>query len=138
MRLMFLNGTAMSGQKDHSAVDGARFIGQVRTAPDFRYFAIRDEFPGLFPVDTNGKSIVGELYEMTEEHLIEGLLPSEPRELDLGWIELEDGTKVNAMILQPDRISDGDKIRDIADLGGWRAYQAYLAANERIHAVLGN
>ena len=51
MRRMFLNGTAMSGQKDHGAIAGATFVGPARTAPRYRFFAVRDEFPGLFPVD---------------------------------------------------------------------------------------
>jgi hypothetical protein len=43
MPLMFLNGTAMSGQPDHGAVEGAPLVGAVRTAPQYRFFAIRDE-----------------------------------------------------------------------------------------------
>lgn len=129
-RKMFLNGTAMAGQKDHSAVEGATFLGPRRTAANYRFFAVRDEFPGLFPVPELGLSIVGELYEMTEELLFDSLLPAEPQELELGTITLDDGETVNAMILQADRIAAEDKVVDIADLGGWRAYQAHLAANE--------
>jgi gamma-glutamylcyclotransferase (GGCT)/AIG2-like uncharacterized protein YtfP len=134
---MFLNGTAMSGQKDHGAIDGATFLGEVRTAPGYRFFAVRDEFPGLLPVTVDGRSILGELYEMTEELLLDGLMPQEPRELELGEITLEDGSTVNAMHLIPSRITPGDKYVDIADLGGFRAYQAFLAANERAKDVLG-
>jgi gamma-glutamylcyclotransferase (GGCT)/AIG2-like uncharacterized protein YtfP len=130
MRRMFLNGTAMKGQKDHGAVAGATFVGPARTAPGYRFFAVRDEFPGLFPVAEGGGSIVGELYEMTEEQLIEGLLPEEPAELELGEIELDDGSTVNAMHLVPTRLVDGDKVVDITALGGFRAYQAFLAAND--------
>lgn len=137
MRRMFLNGTAMSGQKDHPAVAGATFLGAASTAPGYRFFAVRDEFPGLFPVEAGGLPIQGELYEMTDELLLEGLLPQEPAELELGTIELADGSTVNAMILQADRIAAGDKVVDIADLGGWRAYQAHLAANERMRDLLG-
>ncbi|GAA1752486.1 allophanate hydrolase-related protein [Luedemannella helvata] len=129
MRRMFLNGTAMSGQKDHGAVAGATFLGPARTAPHYRFFAVRDEFPGLFPVASGGLSIVGELYELSEEMLYESLMPQEPRELELGAIELDNGDIVNAMILQPERLTPGDKVVDIADLGGFRAYQAHLAAN---------
>ncbi len=137
MRRMFLNGTAMSGQKDHAAVAGARFIGPAQTAPRYRFFAVRDEFPGLFPVDADGRSIAGELYEMTEEILFESLLPSEPAELEVGTIELDDGQIVNAMQLQPERIVDGDSVVDIAELGGWRRYQAHLAANTDVRGFLG-
>jgi len=134
---MFLNGTAMSGQKDHGAIDGATFLGPARTAPNYRFFAVRDEYPGLFEVSEGGVSVEGELYEMEDEVLFESLLPAEPKELELGTIELSDGQIVNAMQLQPNRLVAGDKVVDIADFGGWRAYQAHLAANSRLSAVLG-
>ncbi len=134
---MFLNGTAMSGQKDHGAISGARLVGAVRTAPRYRFYAVRDEYPGLFRVDDGGCSIEGELYEMEESVLYESLLPSEPAELELSTIELEDGRTVHAMELRPERLSSGDKVVDIADLGGWRAYQAHLEANDSLGSILG-
>jgi gamma-glutamylcyclotransferase (GGCT)/AIG2-like uncharacterized protein YtfP len=126
---MFLNGTAMSGQKHHPAIDGATFLGPKVTAARYRFMAVRDEFPGLFPVNSDGLPIHGELYEMPDAMLLESLLPTEPAELELGEIELADGEVVNAMLLRPERLTPGDKVVDIADLGGWRAYQAHLAAN---------
>ena len=135
---MFLNGTAMSGQKDHGVIAGlARFIRPVTTAPNYRFFAIRDEFPGLFPVNDDGAAIAGELYEMSDELLFDVLLPQEPGELEIGSIDLADGSTVRAMILQPERIRPGDKVIDIADFGGWRAYQNHLAANSAASALLG-
>lgn len=135
---MFLNGTAMSGQKDHGCIAGlATLVGPATTAPNFRFFAVRDEFPGLFPVSSGGLAITGELYEMSDELLFDILLPQEPKELELGSIQLSCGSTVRAMILQADRIATGDKVVDIADLGGWRAYQAHLDANARAHDLLG-
>ena len=137
MRRMFLNGTAMSGQRDHAAIAGATFLGEARTAPHYRFFAVRDEFPGLYPVADGGTAIVGELYELPEEMLYGSLMPEEPRELELGAVELDTGEVVNAMLLQPERLDPGDSIVDISHLGGFRAYQAHLAANADLHAVLG-
>ncbi len=134
---MFLNGTAMSGQKDHACHAGSTLLGPARTAAKYRFFVLRDEFPGLFPVPHGGRMITGELYDMRESVLRDGLLPGEPRELELGEIELEDGEVVSAMILQPERISAGDKLVDIAELGGFRAYQAFLRANASKGRVLG-
>jgi gamma-glutamylcyclotransferase (GGCT)/AIG2-like uncharacterized protein YtfP len=138
---MFLNGTAMSGQPDHSAVDGARFLGVARTAPLYRFYAVRDTFPGLYPVPEGsalvGASIEGELYELPEEMLYDSLMPEEPAELELGVIELDDGSVVNAMHLQFERVAPGDKVVDIAQLGGWRAYQAFVADQERLQSALG-
>jgi len=133
---MFLNGTAMSGQKDHAAVAGATFVGPARTAPHYRFFAVRDTFPGLFPVAEGGAGIVGELYELPEEMLYRSLMPEEPAELELGVIELDDGQIVNAMHLQPERLVPGDKVVDITAIGGFRAYQAFLAANEVVSETL--
>lgn len=137
MRRMFLNGTAMSGQKDHHAIAGARFVGPARTAPRYRFFAVRDEFPGLFPVDEGGRSIEGELYELTEDILFRSLLPEEPAELEIGTIELADGQVVNSMQLQPERLREGDKVVDISELGGFRAYQAFLQAQADLRTRLG-
>src|SRR5687767_3770070 len=100
---MFLNGTAMSGQKDHDVIVGTTFLGPVRTAPRYRFIAVRDEFPGLLPVPDGGVSIEGELYEL-EEEVLDLLLPLEPPELKLASVELENGRIVGAMQLEPTRL----------------------------------
>jgi gamma-glutamylcyclotransferase (GGCT)/AIG2-like uncharacterized protein YtfP len=138
---MFLNGTAMSGQPDHHAVDGATFLGPARTAPLYRFYAVRDKFPGLYPIPAGqsaleGASVEGELYELPEEMLYDSLMPEEPAELELGVVELADGSVVNAMHLQFERVAAGDKVIDIAGFGGWRAYQAFLADQARLAAAL--
>ncbi len=137
MPLMFLNGTAMSGQKDHGCHAGSTYLGPARTAAAYRFFAVRDEFPGLLPVEVGGRVIEGELYDMPDAVLSGQLLPAEPAELELGSIRLLDGEEVNAMILQPDRLQPGDRVVDISELGGFRAYQRFLAANARLGEVLG-
>ncbi len=131
MRQMFLNGTAMSGQPDHGAVAGARFLGDVRTAPNYRFIAVRNEFPGLLPVDGPGARVEGELYEISEETLFRVLLPEEPAELELGTIELESGDIVNCMHLQPERVDVSDYIVDISKVASWRRYLASLANRPR-------
>jgi gamma-glutamylcyclotransferase (GGCT)/AIG2-like uncharacterized protein YtfP len=136
MTLMFLNGTAMSGQKDHGAHPGSTFLGPARTTARYRFFAVRDEFPGLLAVASGGRCIDGELFDIPEDVLRDRLLPSEPAELDFGEIELIDGETVHAMLLVPDRIQPGDKVVDIAELGGFRAYQRFLAANARLAETL--
>lgn len=137
MTLMFLNGTAMYGQKDHTCHRGSTFLGPARTTAGYRFFAVRDEFPGLLAVEVGGRCIDGELYDMPEPVLRDQLLPAEPRELELGSIRLIDGEEVHAMILQPDRLAPGDRVVDISELGGFRAYQRFLENNRRIGRVLG-
>jgi hypothetical protein len=138
---MFLNGTAMRGQPDHHAIDGARFLGSVSTAPLYRFYAVRDAFPGLYPIppgsDLVGVSVEGELYELPEEMLYGSLMPEEPAELELGVIELTDGAVVNAMHLQFERIAAQDPVVDIGAFGGWRAYQGFVADQSRLMAALG-
>lgn len=137
MRRMFLNGTAMAGQKDHGAIAGASFLGEARTAPHYLFFAVRDEFPGLFPVSHGGGAgILGELYELPEEMLYGSLMPEEPSELELGAVELDSGEIVNAMHLQPERLDPADKVVDITALGGFRAYQTFLEANADVRTSL--
>lgn len=137
MPKMFLNGTAMSGEKDHAAIGEAKFLGSFRTAPRYRFFSVRDEFPGLLLVSAHGASIEGELYDIEDEVLRKELLPHEPRELDFSTVELSEGQIVQGMRLVPERLRNGDKIVDIADFGSWRAYKAHLEANARIDEVLG-
>jgi hypothetical protein len=47
----------MSGQPDHATIAAATPLGPARTAPHYRFFAVRDAFPGLLPVETGGRSI---------------------------------------------------------------------------------
>jgi gamma-glutamylcyclotransferase (GGCT)/AIG2-like uncharacterized protein YtfP len=136
MTQMFLNGTAMAGQRDHSCHAGSTFLGPARTAARFRFFAVRDEFPGLCPVENRGLTIEGELYEIPEHILRNDLLPAEPAELELGTIELLDGEVVHAMLLVPSRLVPGDRVIDISEFGGFRAYQRFLADNARIDSTL--
>lgn len=133
---MFLNGTAMSGQKDHDTHRGSTFLGPARTAARYRFFVIRGEFPGLLPVSVGGRVIEGELYDIPAATLRDQLLPSEPPELEFGEIELIDGERVRAMELVPSRLRAGDKVVDESELGGFRAYQRFLAANVHIAETL--
>lgn len=133
---MFLNGTAMAGQKDREAHTGSTFLGPARTAPFYRFIVVRDEFPGLLPVTENGRCIDGELYDIPDDVLHERLMPAEPAELELGQIQLLDGVTVHAMLLVPSRLRTEDKTVDVSELGGFRAYQAFLADNEKIGALL--
>jgi hypothetical protein len=137
MPLMFLNGTAMAGQKDHACHAGSRFLGPAQTAARYRFLVVRDEFPGLLEVPRDGRPIDGELYDIPESVLRGGLLPAEPAELEFGSVELSEGDEVRAMLLRPERLTPGDKVVDISELGGFRAYQRFLTANSRLSYILG-
>lgn len=118
---MFVNGQAMSGGTLNDALDSAKFIGAVDTAPKYRFYSVRDEFPGLYPVTAAGFVVPGELYEVEYDVLREELLPREPAELELGVIELADGTGSLSMRMRENSLTASGVV-DISDRGGWLAY----------------
>ena len=54
-------GTFMSGQPGHENLDGARFLEQVETAPEYRLYEVDGRWPALVQHD-DGVSITAELY----------------------------------------------------------------------------
>jgi gamma-glutamylcyclotransferase (GGCT)/AIG2-like uncharacterized protein YtfP len=158
MPLMFLNGGAMSGGPLHHLLRGAPLVGTVRTAPRYRFYSVGDRFPALREHDPEitgpsnervsesgasgsatleggasgaGVSVVGELYDVPWEVLRESLLPAEPVELELGVIQLEDGSGALAMIRRQAFVEpDGLLYRDISEHADWRAYLASLATSQ--------
>jgi hypothetical protein len=120
---MFVNGQAMSGGSLSGALAGGRFLGATDTAPLYRFFSVRDEFPGLIKVAVGGVAVPGELYEIGYEVLRDGLLPREPVELELGVIQLADGSGSLSMRMR-DAALHLPGVVDISDAGGWHAYLA--------------
>lgn len=124
MARIFFNGQAMVGGPFHAKVADA-LIGPARTAPGYRFFSIDDVCPGLLADPGVDTAIEGELYEITLEHLRDVILPGEPRELELGVIQLEDGSACLSMLLARGELERGVH-REITHHGGWRAYLATL------------
>ena len=122
MALMFLNGDGMRGGRAHHTNEGSPLVGERRTAPGYRFFSVRDEFPGLYPGP--GQPVLGELYDVPMGPL-RALLATEPPELELSVIELEGGELSFAMVLRDTEYNLGIH-RDITSYGGWRAYRASL------------
>jgi gamma-glutamylcyclotransferase (GGCT)/AIG2-like uncharacterized protein YtfP len=90
MALMFLNGGGMRGGPVHRHIGGVPLVAEVRTAPLYRFYSIRDEYPGLYPLargHAGGHEILGELYDVPMG-LLRALLASEPPELELSIVEL--------------------------------------------------
>jgi allophanate hydrolase-like protein len=124
MPLMFLNGDGMRGGRAHYTIEGVPLIGERRTAPLYRFYSIRDEFPGLYPAAEGAGPVLGELYDVPMIQL-RALLATEPPELELSIIELEAGELSFAMLLR-DAEHDRGVHTDITRFGGWRAYRASL------------
>ncbi|UYG00310.1 gamma-glutamylcyclotransferase [Halomonas sp. GD1P12] len=123
---MFVNGQAMSGGSINFALKDAKFLGATSTAARYRFYSVRDEFPGLWPVEQGGQSIPGELYEVTYAQLRDSLLPNEPTELELGVIEMEDGSGSLSMKMRAEEI-EAEGVVDITNEGGWLKYLARKA-----------
>jgi gamma-glutamylcyclotransferase (GGCT)/AIG2-like uncharacterized protein YtfP len=126
MALMFLNGDGMRGGRAHYTIEGVPLVGERRTAPRYRFFSVRDEFPALYPVTEGGQPVLGELYDVPMEPL-SALLATEPPELELSIIELEDGELSFAMLLREAEHARSVH-KDITSHGGWRAYRSSLAS----------
>jgi gamma-glutamylcyclotransferase (GGCT)/AIG2-like uncharacterized protein YtfP len=122
MALMFLNGDGMRGGRAHYTIEGVPLIGERRTAPLYRFYSVRDEFPGLYPAADGGQPIAGELYDVPMGPL-SALLATEPPELELSIIELEGGDLSFAMVLRTAEHVHGIH-KDITSYGGWRPYRA--------------
>jgi gamma-glutamylcyclotransferase (GGCT)/AIG2-like uncharacterized protein YtfP len=119
---MFLNGTAMSGGADHHLVGDSPLLARTTTAPRYRFHAVDGRYPALEDIGEGGAAVHGEVYEMDYTQLREVLLPGEPDGLELGVIELADGSGALAMVLRR-RYPALPPLTDISQLGSWRAYQ---------------
>ena len=121
MALMFLNGDGMREGRAHYTIEGVPLIGERRTAALYRFYSVRDEFPALYPVAQGGQPVLGELYDVPMGPL-SALLATEPPELELSVIELDDGELSFAMVLREAEHALGIH-KDITSYGGWRAYR---------------
>jgi gamma-glutamylcyclotransferase (GGCT)/AIG2-like uncharacterized protein YtfP len=121
---LFLNGGGMRGGPVHSQLHGAPLIGETRTAPAYRFYSVRDEFPGLWAVQDGGVAVAGEVYDVPLDVMRTSLLPAEPPELELGVIELADGSSCLAFLLRKEVHERGEGLTDISEHGGWHAYHA--------------
>jgi Gamma-glutamyl cyclotransferase, AIG2-like len=119
---MFLNGTAMSGGADHHLVGDAPLVARTTTAPRYRFHAVGGKYPALEDVGEGGAAVEGEVYDLSYEQLREVLLPGEPDGLELGVVELADGSGSLAMILRRE-YPQLPPLENISGLASWRAYQ---------------
>lgn len=122
MPRMFLNGTAMSGGADHHLVGDAALLARTTTAPRYRFHAVGGRYPALEDVGAGGAAVEGEVYELSYDQLREVLLPGEPAGLELGVVELADGSGSLAMVLRREytRVLP---LEDLSAPANWRAYR---------------
>ena len=121
----FICGSALRGQPDHGNLGDATFVREAKTAPKYRLHSVEDQHPGIYEVSSGGIAIAGEIYEMTDAQHAH-LIATEPPNLYEHPVEMEDGTKVNAMIY-PRELIEQRGYKDISQYGGWAAYKAATA-----------
>jgi gamma-glutamylcyclotransferase (GGCT)/AIG2-like uncharacterized protein YtfP len=119
---MFLNGTAMAGGADHHLVGDSPLVATTTTAAKYRFHSVDDGYPALEYVGEGGDAVHGEVYDMPYEQLRDVLLPGEPRGLELGVIELSDGSGSLAMVLRRE-YPQHPPLVDISNVGSWRDYR---------------
>jgi gamma-glutamylaminecyclotransferase len=119
----FICGSALSGQPDHPNLGEAKLLGPARTAAKYRLHSVKDGWhPGIYHVDDDGTSILGELYELTDDQHA-SLMAGEPPDMYQVTIEMEDGSFAEAM-LYPRAMIEEHGYPDISHHGGWAAYKA--------------
>ena len=127
MKKVFICGSALRGQPDNKNLRGAKFVKEAKTLPKYRLHAVKDGWhPGIYAVETGGISILGEVYEMSDDDY-EYLLSQEPPNMYPETVYLEGGESAIAM-LYPRELIEKEKWPDISHFGSWVAYK-----NSMIH-----
>ncbi|ORA33029.1 allophanate hydrolase [Mycobacterium aquaticum] len=98
---------------------GARWVGAVKTAPDYRLYALDTvpAKPGLVRVTQGGATIVGERWALSRAALGD-FLDELPQPMMLGKVELDDGSWITGFGCDHAAAEHG---RDITQYGGWLA-----------------
>ncbi len=121
--VVFICGSALRGQPDHDNLQSATFLGEAKTVPSYRLHSVKDGWhPGIYPVETGGISIPGELYRLTAEQY-DYLLANEPPHMYPAEVGLDGGGTAIAMLYPQEQVEENDW-PDISDCGGWAAYKA--------------
>jgi len=119
-------GAHLSGMVLNGQLRGlnARFLETVRSAPDYRFYALANTQPakpGMLRVAPGaGKSIEAELWALSAE-AFGRFVADVPAPLSIGTITLADGRQVKGFLVEAEGINGA---RDITDFGGWRAFVA--------------
>jgi allophanate hydrolase len=116
-------GAHLSGQPLNSELLalGARLRRAVRTAPDYRLYALPDgRRPGLVRTPGTGAAIEAEIWDVPVA-AVGAFLATISSPLGLGTIDLEDGSAVTGFLCEAHAAQGAS---DISEFGGWRAWQS--------------
>ena len=119
---LFVAGAHLSGMPLNPQLTerGARLLGEARTAPRYRLYALdtTPPKPGVVRVEADGASLPGEVWALSPAAL-GTFLAAIPQPMALGEVELDDGRTVVGFLCEPIALEGA---RDITATGGWRAY----------------
>ena len=120
---IFICGSALRGQPDHQNLGAAKFIRTASTKPMYRLHSAGNGWhPAIYQTETNGISIPGEVYELSQSDF-DSLAAGEPPNMYPSEIVLEDGEILTAF-LYPQKLIEEYNWPDISTLGGWAAHKA--------------
>ncbi|PHP65391.1 allophanate hydrolase [Zhengella mangrovi] len=106
---------------------GATFLAAMRTAPDYRLYALPGTVPpkpGMLRVAAGeGAPIAIELWSMSEA-AYGSFVAAIPAPLGIGTLRLEDGGMAQGFLVEAEAVRDA---RDISAYGSWRAFCSELA-----------
>jgi hypothetical protein len=122
--ILAVNGTLMRGLSLNANLvnAGASFVSEGETAAEYRLWSIDDRHPAMLRVQTGGRQIAVELWEVPAEGLA-SILVAEPAGLSIGKVLLSDGREVLGVLGEPWLCANRV---EISAFGGWRAYIATL------------
>lgn len=99
---------------------GARLLSECSTAPDYLLYVIAGALPrpGLVRTGKDGKSILGELWQIPTAGF-GAFVAAIPAPLGIGDVTLDDGRVVKGFLCEA---VAAEEAPDITSLGGWRAW----------------
>lgn len=123
---IFICGSALRGQPDHSNLGNAKFIKEVKTRPIYRLHAAENGWhPAIYEVASGGISIPGEEYELSLQEFAD-LAATEPPNMYPHNVVMENGESLTAF-LYPRELVEKYNWDDISHYGGWAVYKANVA-----------
>ncbi|HET9959889.1 MAG TPA: gamma-glutamylcyclotransferase family protein, partial [Polyangiaceae bacterium] len=106
---LFVYGSLLAGERDHELLSGCECLGSFYTKPTYTLYDL-----GVFPalVVSGDSRVLGELYVIDRKTRFEiDVRKQYPALFDRAEIELEDGTRAEAYVMQLEQVRGKRKIK---------------------------